>query len=112
MKKKGIVITTMAAAVMVSVICLALPGMSAAKSPTPIEGVGFNVGLSMQDNLKSLVGKDVYVHLRSGDTLQGYVKAVGDKQVHLEKLAGKDFYDALIRLDDISAIEVKFRDLK
>jgi len=112
MKKKGKGIAIWAAAVMVSVICLTLPGMSAAKSPTPIEGIGFNVGLSMQDNLKSLVGKDVYVHLRSGDTLQGYVKAVGDKQVHLEKLADKDFYDALIRLDDISAIEVKFRDLR
>ena len=112
MKKKGKVIAIWAAAVMVSVICLTLPGMSVAKSPSPIAGIGFNVGISMQENLKSLVGKDVYVHLHTGDTLQGYVKAVGDKQVHLEKLAGKDFYDALIRLDDVSAIEVKFRDIK
>lgn len=108
-KRKMII---MAAAVTLCAVCWILPGMVMAKSPTPIEGIGFNVGLSMQDNLKSLVGKDVYVHLRSGDTLQGYVKAVGGNQVHLEKLAGKDFYDALIRLDDVSAIEVKFRDLK
>lgn len=112
MMKHDKMIMVLVAVVVVSMVCLVLPGMAAPKSPMPIEGVGFNVGLSMQENLKSLVGKDVYVHLRSGDTLQGYVKAVGDKQIHLEKLAGKDFYDALIRLDDISAIEVKFRDIK
>jgi hypothetical protein len=32
--------------------------------------------------------------------------------MHVEKLAGKDFYDALIRIEDITAIEAKFRDLK
>jgi len=108
--KRKMIVT--AAVAMLCAVCWILPGMAVAKSPTPIEGVGFNVALSLPDNLKSLVGKDVYVHLRSGDTQQGYVKAVGDKQVHLEKLAGKDFYDALIRLEDVSAIEVKFRDLK
>lgn len=112
MKMKGKMIATVVAAVMLFAFCLVFPGISVAKSPAPIAGLGFNVGISMQENLKSLVGKDVYVHLRSGDTLQGYVKAVGDVQIHLEKLAGKDFYDALIRLDDISAIEVKFRDIK
>ena len=109
---KGKMIATVVAVGMLFAFCLVLPGMAAAKSPTPIAGVSFNVGISMQENLKSLVGKDVYIRLRSGDTLQGYVKAVGDNQVHLEKLAGKDFYDALIRLDDVSAIEVKFMDIK
>jgi hypothetical protein len=44
--------------------------------------------------------------------LQGYVKSVGSGLLHLEKLAGKDFYDALLRIEDISAIEAKFRDMK
>ena len=108
--KRKMIVT--AAVVMLCAVGLVFPGMSAAKPPAPIEGVAFNVGRSMQENLKSLMGKDIVVHLRSGDTLQGYVKTVGDNQVHLEKLAGKDFYDALIRLEDISAIEVKFRDMK
>jgi hypothetical protein len=72
----------------------------------------YNVAASLKDNLSTLAGKDIYVSLRSGKVYQGYVKAVGDHFVHLEKLAGKDFFDALIRMDDISAIEVKFRDLK
>jgi ferredoxin-fold anticodon binding domain-containing protein len=83
-----------------------------AKTVTALEGVGFDTSASLKDTLKAHVGKDVVVHLRSGKTLQGYVKSVGDHFLHLEKLAGREFYDALVRIEDISAIEVKFRDLK
>ena len=83
-----------------------------AKSVTTLEGAKFDVSTSLKDNLKVYVGKDVFVHLRSGKTIQGYVKSIGNDLVHLEKLAGRDFYDALIRIEDISAMEVKFRDIK
>jgi hypothetical protein len=83
-----------------------------AKSVTAIEGVKFDAQNPLVDNLKLFTGKDVYVHLRSGKTFQGYVKSVGDHFVHLEKLAGRDFFDVLIRIEDISAIEAKFRDFK
>ena len=83
-----------------------------AKSVTPIEGVKFDAQFALVDNLKLFTGKDVYLHLRSGKTFQGYVKSVGDHFVHLEKLAGRDFFDVLIRIEDISAVEAKFRDLK
>ena len=83
------------------------------RSATAVPGAKFEVSFSMKENLKAYIGKDVLIHLRSGKTFQGYVKAVGDQAVHLEKLAGgRDFYDALIRIDDISAIEAKFRDMK
>lgn len=99
------------AIILCSVIWMA-PTMLVAKSPTPVEGVRFDTGVSMKENLKSLTGKDVHVHLRSGKSLQGYVKAVGDGLVHLEKLAGREFFDALVRIEDISSVEVKFRDMK
>lgn len=83
-----------------------------AKKVTSLEEVKFNTAESFADNLKPYVGKDVIVHLRSGKTIQGYVKSVGNGLLHLEKLAGRDFYDALIRMEDISAIEAKFRDMK
>ncbi len=83
-----------------------------AKSATPIEGVKFDTQNSLGDNLKFFTGKDVYVHLRSGKTFQGYVKSVGDHFVHLEKLAGREFFDVLIRIEDISAVEARFRELK
>ena len=82
------------------------------KKATPIEGARFDTSFTLKENLNTFLGKDVQVHLRSGKTIQGYVKSVGDHSLHLERLAGRDFYDALVRIDDISAMEVKFRDLK
>ncbi len=83
------------------------------KKPTALEGVKFETGASMADNIKAFNGKDIVVHLRSGKTVQGYVKSVSNTLLHVEKLAGgRDFYDALVRIEDISAIEAKFRDLK
>lgn len=98
--------------VMFSLLFAGLQLQAQAASVTPIEGPKFSVSSSLQDNLKLFTGKDVYVHLRSGKTLQGYVKAIGNNFLHLEKLAGRDFYDALIRMEDISAIEAKFREIK
>ena len=83
-----------------------------ARSVVEIEDVKFDMSLSLVDNLKSFMGKNIFIHLNSGNTLQGNVKAVGNGLVHLEKLTGKDFYDALIRIEEISAIEAKFREMK
>ena len=99
-------------------ICWVLLSVSATeaqaqpKKPVALEGVKFDTATPFEENVKAYVGKDIIVHLESGDTLQGYVKSVHDDLLHLEKLAGKDFYDALIRIDDISALEVKFREMK
>jgi hypothetical protein len=82
------------------------------KKATALEGVRFDTAASLADNLKIFAGKDVIIHLRSGKTLQGYVRSVGNGLLHLEKLAARDFYDALVRMEDISAMEAKFRDLK
>jgi small nuclear ribonucleoprotein (snRNP)-like protein len=76
----------------------------------PIEGVGYNVNSSMVDNLKSLIGKVVYISLDSGKTYSGLVKAVGDHLVHVEKLEGKEYFDALISIESIRAIDTRFRD--
>ena len=83
-----------------------------ARNVVAIEDSKFDMSLSMADNLKSYMGKNVFIHLKSGETFQGYVKAVGNGLVHLEKLTGKDFYDALIRFEEICAMEAKFREMK
>lgn len=112
MKKGRRILSTIVTVIILCTVVLVAPTVSVGKSPTTTEGFRFDVGISVKETLKSLVGKDVHVHLRSGKTLQGYVKSVGDVLVHLEKLAGRDFFDALVRIEDISAIEVKFRDFK
>ncbi len=74
-----------------------------------IEGMSYNVNSSLADNLKSLVGKKVSVTVVSGKTFYGFVKEVGIHLIHLEKIEGNDFFDALIRIENISAIEAMFR---
>jgi hypothetical protein len=48
-------------------------------------------------------------HLRGGQSLSGKVLEVGDHFVVLGHLKGKDFFDAQVRIDDISAIETQTR---
>lgn len=86
------------------------PQESMAKSQVvDIEGMSYNVNSSLTDNLKSLVGKKVSITIDSGKTLSGLVKEVGNHLIHLEKLQGKEYFDALIRIENISAIESMFR---
>ncbi len=93
---------------------MSFPTATVAAKPeiVAVEGVSYNVNASMGDNLKSLYGKRVSVTLNSGKTSTGLVKIVGEHLVHIEKLVGKEYFDALIRIEDISAIDTMFRKLK
>jgi hypothetical protein len=99
------------AVIFVCLLFLTISTELSAETPQT-QGPGYNVAGSFKDNLMAFTGKDVYVSLRSGKTYEGYVKSVGDRFLHLEKIVGKDFFDALIRMDDISAIEARFRGFK
>ncbi len=112
MRKKGKILSLggIMLAMLFSVAFLMLPNEAEAKAKVvAIKGISYNVNSSLEDNLKSLIGKKVYVTLDSGKTLAGVVKKVGNHLIHLEKLDGKDFFDALIRIENISAIEARFR---
>ena len=45
--------------------------------------------------------------MRSGEKLAGTVKVVGDKAVHIAKVTGQELFDAVVVLDDISAVLVR-----
>lgn len=77
-----------------------------------VPGISYNVNASMGDNLKGLNGKRVYVTLNSGKTFTGLIKKVGEHLVHIEKLVGKEYFDALVRIENISAIDTMFRKLQ
>ena len=103
----------LALAILFAATIFMLPAEADAKSEVvAIEGVSYNVNSSLADNLKSLVGKKVYVSLDSGQTFIGFVKEVGKHLMHLEKLEGKDYFDALIRIENIIAIDTRFRDIQ
>lgn len=59
--------------------------------------------------LRARVGKPATLVLRSGKEYGGTVAEVRGQTVVLKSLSGKEFYDALIRLDDVSAIEIRNR---
>ena len=100
-----------AAAVLFAVAAFILPtAVPAASKVVAIEGMSYDANASLADNLKSLTGKKVSITVDSGRTFSGILKAVGDHLVHLEKLDGKEYYDALIPIDRISALEARFRE--
>jgi len=95
---------------MTSGTLLSLPAnLNAQSKAVPLEGVRYNTATSIRDNLKIFAGKRVQIHLRSGKSLAGVVKKVSDHLIHLEKLDGREFFDALIRIEDISAFDTRFR---
>jgi hypothetical protein len=65
------------------------------------------------DTVRSLlerqVGKRVGLVLTTGPELTGTVTAVGDQVVHLSQLAGREFFDAVVSVDRISAVVIRTR---
>ncbi|NTV14400.1 MAG: hypothetical protein HGA96_10795 [Desulfobulbaceae bacterium] len=90
---------------------LALPPL-ASSEVVELPGLAYEVNNSLADNLKALTGKKVHLSLAGGASLTGSVKAVGNELLHLEKLEGKEYFDALVRLADIAAVDTRFRDLQ
>ncbi len=101
----------MALVVMFLSTIIILPNSVQAKI-SPVEGAGYNVDASMKNNLKSLVGKKVQVFILSGTPITGLVKKVGRHLVHIEKLDGKEYFDALVRIENITAISTRFRKIE
>ena len=98
--------------ILFSVVCVTLPSGADTKTKTKgkhIKGIRYNVNTSLTGNLNTFVGKKINVTLGSGKTFTGIVKKVGKRLLHLEKLEGKEYYDALIRIENIIAIDTRFR---
>lgn len=70
-----------------------------------------NANTSFKDTLQQTTDAParVSVHMRSGQTFSGKGAGVGDHHVLIAELTEREFYDALIRIEDISAIEVRAR---
>ena len=76
---------------------------------TPAAPPQLSVDIPLTENLTALKGKMVTVTLSSGQAISGMVKDVKNGLLHLEKLSQKDFFDAVIVVDKISAVEVRVR---
>ncbi len=96
------------------VLCLLFIPFFASAAPelVPVEGAQYNVNTALNANLKALTGKNVEISMSSGQKIQGTIKVVGEQLLHIEKIQGKEFNDALIKIDNIVAVETKFREYK
>jgi len=65
---------------------------------------------TMSGVLTENTGKRVALKLESGDEVEGIVTKVGHNLVYVTRLAGKEFYDLVVSLDKISAVQMKLRD--
>ena len=59
--------------------------------------------------LETHVGKPVTLKLDSGEELGGVVRTVGEHVVHVEKISGKEFFDAIVDLDEVAAVILRVR---
>ncbi len=71
---------------------------------------GLTTGAAIKDVLIDQTGKRVIVRLDAGEELEGTVTKVGDQLVHLSKLSRRDFFDAVVRIDRISAVIIRVRE--
>jgi hypothetical protein len=67
--------------------------------------------LNASDALRSAIAPHVGQRLRlklvSGQDLEGQVVSVGSSAVALTQLAGMEFFDATVRLDQVAAVIVR-----
>jgi len=81
----------------------------AQQKPEQEKRIAFHSADTPQVFLERQMGKSVTLKLDSGQELSGIVKEVGNNMVYLAKLRGKEFYDALIRIDRITAVVFRAR---
>jgi hypothetical protein len=91
-----------------TVAVLAL-GLIVSRGTHAEEALSVARGDGVRDVLTRQIGKSVTVRLRAGDEISGKAQIVGEHVVHLAQLAGRDFYDAVIRVDAIDAVLVRAR---
>ncbi len=111
MRRRSIGKIPPATALLTAGLIMGLPDltMAAPNDIVPIEGMGYRVDLPMVENLKALKGKSVTLHLKSGTQISGRIKAVHRELLHLERIRQREFMDSLLRIEQISAVEARFR---
>ncbi len=107
LKEKGLATGFVLMALLLASLSVSIRTAHAAEGPKA--NAQLNAAVSLADNLIALKGKTVTVSLSSGQAVTGVVKDVQNNLLHLEKLSQKEFYDALVRVDLIAAIEVRAR---
>jgi hypothetical protein len=71
---------------------------------------GLTTAGSMREALSKLgEGREVELVLSNGKSYRGKLGSVGTETVIVTQIAGKEFYDVLIELDEVAAVELRVR---
>jgi hypothetical protein len=93
-----------------ALLSAALPAPAQEKAAAADKTVRVEEQDSVASLLKRLEGRSVKLRLAgSGDEITGKVQKVGKELVHLSEIAGRELYDAAIRIDQVSAVVVQAR---
>ncbi|MHC5036246.1 MAG: LSm family protein [Planctomycetota bacterium] len=55
------------------------------------------------------VGERVSVELHSGGSIEGKIESAGQFLIHISRISGKEYYDALVNPDGVEAVIFKAR---
>lgn len=69
--------------------------------------IGYEAADTIATVLKRHAGQKVELRLAAGDKLAGKIEAVGEKTVHLSALTGQEFFDAVVAIDQVSAVIIR-----
>jgi hypothetical protein len=74
------------------------------------EGLTIRPGDSIQKILEDQKGKQVIVRLANGEEMAGKVRSITRDLVLLGELAGRDYYDGVIEVGNISAVLIRVKE--
>lgn len=78
-------------------------------SSVSVNDLDLNSPESIRVNLEKFLGERVTLSLIGGGELQGVVSKIGTTALYITELTGREFFDAVVRLDHISAMTIKMR---
>lgn len=62
---------------------------------------------SLSSPLQKQMGQRIELRLNSGEKISGKLESVGQNVVHLSALGGMELFEAVVVIDDISAVVVR-----
>jgi hypothetical protein len=74
------------------------------------EDISIKAGDTLQSILETQKGKRITVRMSGGEELTGTVTTVTKELLHLGKLSGKEYFDAIIDVAKISAMIVRIKE--
>jgi len=109
MKKKLRVLNTKGIATIFLVVTYIILFLSAVSVIAADYDFKFSDDSSLKTSLLQFKDKSVEISLRSGEQISGKISNIGSHVILLRELKGKEYYDALINIDEIAAVVFRAR---